>query len=162
MGQRIYRDLDIRGRVFSTAGAAAAHFGITENAVRAAARKGTLHRVGLGRPGAEPMPILIRGVFYASAHDAARALNVLPSAIWQALSQNRLDTVGLGPRCPRPHRSRAITIGPVTYPSLRAADRALGFVPGYISLALRRKSKHAGGRILAAAMAASAPRVAAA
>lgn len=153
MGVRLYRDLVVRGEVFPTAAAAAARFGVSADTVRIAARKGTLHRVGTGAVGSEPFPVRIRGVVYPSARAAAKALGVSPGAVWQALAQGDVDRIGLGPRCHRPHRSRAITLGGMRFASMAAADRALGFSPGYIAHSLRRGRRSALERIMAAAMA---------
>lgn len=153
MGKRLYADIEIRGRVFATAAEAAAHFGVTPESIWTARRRGTLHRVGTGAVGAEPCPVRIRGTLYPSARAAARALGVTPGAIHQALNDGRQDSVGLGPRCPNPHRARPVVLGGVRFSSMAAADRALGFEPGYIAHAIRRKRVAARERILAAAMA---------
>lgn len=160
MGVTVYRDLEIRGQVFPTARAAALHFGVTPDTVRLAARKGRLHRLGTGESHPEPCPVRIRGTVHASARAAAEAFGLTPSAIHQALAQGRIDSVGLGARCPHPHRARPITLGGVRYPSLAAADRALGFGAGYVSHAIRLGRRAALERIVAAAMAAGMRRAA--
>ena len=161
MRATIYRDIDIRGQVFATARAAAEHFGISADAVRIAARRGTLHRVGTGDVGAEPCPVRIRGTIYASAKEAGAAYGLTPAAIHRALAEGRIDRVGLAERKGRPHRSREIVIGGVRYASMRAADRALGFGPGYVAHSLKNGRKCAAERILGAAMALRAARLAA-
>lgn len=153
MGRRVHADIEIRGQVFPTAQAAARHFGVSATTVQMAARRGTLHRVGTGAVGAEPCPVRVRGTVYPSARAAASALGLTPAAIFQALRENRIDTVGTGARCPIPFRSRPITLGGLRFPSLAAADRALGFAPGYIAHSLKLGRRCAMERIMAAAMA---------
>ncbi|WP_347311382.1 hypothetical protein [Defluviimonas sp. SAOS-178_SWC] len=161
MGGTIYRDIEIRGQVFPTAAAAAAHFGVVPDTVRLAVRRGTLHRVGTGEIGAEPCPVRIRGVDYRSAREAARAFGVTAAAIHRALAEGRVDRIGLAQRRGRAHRSREIIIGGVCYPSMRAADGALGFKPGYIARSMKNGRKCAWERILGAAMRLHASKVAA-
>ena len=52
--------------------------------------------------GAQPNPTLIRGVLYPSQKDAAQALNVTKSAISNALTEGRIDTVGMIGAPPKP------------------------------------------------------------
>lgn len=140
MGKRKYVDLDIRGTVYPTVQAAAAALRVRPDTIRLAARKGTLHRVGLGAVGSEPMPIRIRGQLHDNARAAAEALGVGRSAIYQALACGRLDEVGL-PRRQVPWNAQAVEVDGVAYPSLAAASRAMGHGEAYLSK-LRRK----GGR----------------
>lgn len=153
MGLRVYADIEIRGVVYPTAVDAARALGVTDGTVRAAARNGTLHRVGLGQCFPEPMPIRIRGVVYPDAHTAARANGVTVSAIWQAMHKNKLDRVGLGPSYDRPSRAKPFAIGPARYVSMAAASVALGFSRDFISRELRRNRARAMERIIAAQMA---------
>lgn len=151
MGRRYYTDIEVRGRVFPTAQAAAAHFGVQPQTVLVALRKGTLHRLGTGAVGAEPCPIRIRGTLYPSAKAAARALGVNDNTISVALARGTLDRVGLPRR--DAWNAAPITLGGVRFPSRAAADRALGFPVGYVWAALKRRSPRAMERIVAAAMA---------
>jgi len=162
MGRTIYRDIEIRGVTYPTAPAAARALGVTPDTIRRARRNGTLHRVGLGRVGVEPMPIRIRGLDYADAHAAAVALGVTAAAVWQAAHKGTLDRVGLGPRRDNPSRARPVAIGSASYASMAVASKVLGFGESYISQALRRKSKRAMERIVAAQMAMEAEQEAAA
>ena len=156
MGKRVWRDIVVRGEVFATVAEAAARFGVTQETVRIALKRGTAHRVGTGKTGVEPMPIRVRGVVYRDARAAAAAFGLSPPAIWQAIHHGRIDMVGLPPRAVVPHRSRRVVIGGVAYPSMAAADRALGFKPGYMSHAIQLDRASAQERILAAAMALAA------
>lgn len=158
MGLRVYADIEIRGVVYPTAVDAARALGVTDGTVRAAARNGTLHRVGLGQCFPEPMPIRIRGVVYPDAHEAARAHGVTVSAVRQAMCRNRLDRVGLGPCRDRPSRARPFAVGPARYVSMAAASVALGFSRDFISRELRRNRARAMERIIAAQMARDAAR----
>ena len=152
MGRSVYKDIEIRGEVFPTVRAAADHFGLNLETIYAAMKKGTLHRVGTGAVGAEPCPVRIRGQVYASAKEAASALGVTPGAIHTALMNGRIDKVGIRPTYRNAFRSRQIKLGPVTFHSMAAADRALGFSPGYIAHTLKNKRRCAVQRIIAAAM----------
>lgn len=152
MGARKYGPIEIRGEVFPDVNAAAQRFGVTPDTVRIAARNGTLHRVGTGAVGKEPMRVLIRGVLYPDAHAAAKALRVTTQAVWKAIHEGREDALGLGPRCPRPHRSRPFAIGGLSWPSMAQASVDLGFCPSYVAHSLKSGRKAALERIVAAAM----------
>lgn len=82
----------IRGVAYISESAAAAAHGVTQPAIAAARRRGTLDNVGLGP--AEPMRVCIRGVVYASARAAAAALGVSLSAVKSGLSSGRPDAIG--------------------------------------------------------------------
>lgn len=151
MGATKHRNLEIRGVVYPTARAAAEAHGVTHSAILAAIRNGTLHRVGTGRTGVEPMPIRIRGEVFENAHLAAQRFGVRATAIYQAISQNRLDRIGL-PLTFNGCGSKPFSVGNLNFASMAQASVALGFGRDYISQATRRKSKHAAARILAAAM----------
>jgi hypothetical protein len=152
MGRRAHRDLNIRGTVYATVADAATALGVTQEAVRIAARRGTLHRVGTGAVGAEPCPVRIRGVTYASAREAAEAFNVTPGAIFHALTRGQVDKIGLPQRYGR-SRARPFLIAGMSWPSMSEADRALGFRPGYIAHTLKLNRASAREAIIAAAMA---------
>lgn len=148
MGMLRYRDIEIDGVVYPDAAAAAAARGVTPETVRIAVRRGTQHRVGAGVTGFEPMPVRVRGAVFDDAAAVAAHFGVTKGAVYSALSRGRIDRLGL--RGPRPGKSFAVC--GLRFVSLRAADAALGFRPGYISLALRRKSRPSQERILSAAM----------
>lgn len=152
MGKRLYRDIEIHGRVYPTLQAAAAHFGCTAQNIANQIKAGRTHRIGAGRQKIEPCLVRIRGVDYASAREAGAALGVTAAAVWRALTENRADTVGLGPRCPNPHLSRPYSIAGLSWPSMRAAEVALGLSDGMIGKTLRRNSRAGKERIMSAVM----------
>lgn len=144
--------IEIRGRAFDTVAAAANAHGVHPNAVYIARRKGTLHRVGTGRVGAEPLPVRIGGVDYTSAEAAAKALNVARAAIYSAIEDGDPDRVLRAPRY-NPSRCIPLTIGNLTFPSRRAASRALGFSNDeFVQKAIASGSRKSWERVLAAAM----------
>ena len=78
--------------------------------------------------------IEIRGVIYATANAAAKALGVQPSTVIRAIGCGRLDTLGtgIGGWAPLPVRIRG-----TVYPSQRHAAEALGVTQPAISYALK-------------------------
>lgn len=77
-------------------------------------------------------PITIRGVTYASAAAAARALGVTKRAVYAARDLGRLETVGIGSgnsgaRC------RPVVLCGLAFPSITAAAQAVGADKKYIS-----------------------------
>lgn len=96
--------------------------------------------------------IEIRGVVYPDARAAAARFGVTPHAVWQAVARGREDRLGLPPQH-APTRTCPIRIGPLDFPSRRAAERALGLSYGTIRNARRRGSARTWQRILRAAMA---------
>lgn len=70
---------------------------------------------------APPCPVTIRGVTYASAAEAARALDVHHSTIAIARKRGTLDAVGL-----RNSAGKPVKIRGVYYPSIREAARQIG------------------------------------
>lgn len=152
----------IRGVTYPSGAAAARANGVTPEAVYAARRAGTLHRVGCGRPGAEAMPVALAGKVYASAEAASKALNIKLTTIYAAIADGDPDRVLRANRY-NSWRSRPFSIGGLTYPSMRQASRALGFANDeFISRAIKRGSKRGWQRILAAAMREEARRAASA
>lgn len=157
MAKPLPRDIEIRGVVYPNLPAAAKACGVTDAAVRSAMRNGTLHRVGLRKPGREPLPVRINGREYKSAAAAAKHLKCTKAAIYQAVSCGREDRVAIrktyngGP-------SKPIKLGTLSFSSHAAASRALGFKSGFLSRALSRGSKRGWQRILAAAMTEAARR----
>tara|TARA_Y100001951_G_C11272329_1_gene259590 strand:- start:914 stop:1438 length:525 start_codon:yes stop_codon:yes gene_type:complete len=150
-GRRKYTDLVVGDRTYPTPQAVAAAFGVSAQAVRIAARKGTLHRVGTGRPGVEPMPVLIRGQRFENSRQAAAHLGVTLSAVHTAMMRGTLDTLGL-PQRYNGGNSKSVTLAGMCFASMVEADRVLGFKRNYVSLALRRKSPSAMQAILGAVM----------
>lgn len=151
MGKGKYQDIEIRGVVYPDANAAAAAHGVTPDAVRIAVRRGTLHRVGTGAAGVEPMRVRVGGIVFDCAASAAAHFGVTTHAIYQAITRGRTEEFGRPPRNAR-NRSKPIQIGTLSFPSMCDADRALGFAPGYISQVNRRGYKRGRERILAAAL----------
>jgi hypothetical protein len=153
MGRRVHHDLTIRGVTYADAVAAALALGVCADTVRTAARKGTLHRVGTGRVGPEPMRVQIAGRVFTDVHAAARHHGCCPHTIWAALADGDIDRVARKQRY-NPRRSQPFEIGGLSFPSKSAASRALGFKDReFIAKALKRNSKRGMQRILAAAMA---------
>lgn len=152
MGKRVYRDITVRGVTYPDANAAAAALGVSAEAVRIAIRKGTAHRIGTRAVGSEPMPVLVNGQIFESARSAAAQLGLKPSTIYRAINEGRAHRL-TGIRRYNGGRSKPVTLGNLCFSSMEQANRALGFRQGYVSLALRRGSKAAKQRILAAAMA---------
>lgn len=152
MGNRIYQDIEIRGVVYPDADAAAAAFGVTADAVRMACRRGTQHRIGTGAVGVEPMRVRIAGRDFETAKAAAAHFGVHTSAVYAAIRDGDPDRVAR-PAVYNPWKSRRFSIGGLTFPSMSAASRALGFTDEYIAQVMRRGSERGRERILAAAMA---------
>tara|TARA_R110000851_G_scaffold321340_1_gene486690 strand:- start:25813 stop:26355 length:543 start_codon:yes stop_codon:yes gene_type:complete len=151
MCKALRRDIEIRGVVYPDLPSAAKACGVTDAAVRSAMRNGTLHRVGLGKTGREPLPVRINGRDYKSAAAAAKHLKCTKSAIYQALSCGREDKVAR-PQTYNGGASKPITIGTLSFCSHASASRALGFKSDFLSNALSRGSKRGWQRILSAAM----------
>lgn len=147
----------IRGVTYPSRAAAARALGVTVDAMNKALAEGRLDTVGLGQAGRAAMAVMIRGKTYPSARAAARALRVTPGAIYQALSKGRIDRVGLPPS-PRRAASKPVILGGFSWPSLRSASLDLGFVPDFLSRALRRPTPGKTARIMAAVMAERARR----
>lgn len=152
MGKRVYTDLCIRGTVYPDAPTAARALGVTPDAVRHAARNGTLHRCGTRRVGAEPLPVRIAGQVFPTAAAAAAHFGVTPGAVYKAVSQGDPDRIA-SPARYNGAASKPVAIGPHRFASMSEASRALGFHAEFIAHALRRRSKRGMQRILAAAMA---------
>lgn len=153
MGERKYRDLVIRGQVFATVQEAARHFGLAEETVHAALRKGRLDTIGLGRPAQRPtpMPVVIAGRRFASCDDAAKAFGVCRTTIWKAVDEGRADRFG-GP--PRYHKRQGqpVTILGRRFASMDAAARALGLSRTWLARLVRRSDPRSRERLMAAVM----------
>ena len=70
------------------------------------------------------MPERIRGVEYASPKQAGMALNVATSTVHSGLRQGKPDSIGTGPKRQNP---RPVQIGTFSAPSIREAERILGY-----------------------------------
>ncbi len=146
------RPVTIRGVTYSNFSEAGKALGVHANTVRAAYRNGTLHRVGTGRVGPEPMRVRIAGQDFEDVNAAAAHFGVQPGTVYSAICDGDPDRIAR-PAVYNPWKSKAFTIGGVTFPSMRAVSRALGFKDEeYVAKALKRGSRRGRERILAAAM----------
>ncbi len=147
-----FRPVTIRGVTYDNFSDAARALGVNPNTVRAAYRNGTLHRVGTGRVGPEPMRVQIAGQVFDNVHAAAKHFGCCPHTIWAALADGDPDRVAR-PQRYNPWKSKRFQIGTLSFPSMRAASRALGFKDEeFIAKAVKRKSKRGQERIMVAAM----------
>lgn len=71
-----------------------------------------------------PTKITIRGVEYATRKEAAAALGVSVSTVHSAVSKWNIDSIGL--RKSKPQK-RPVRIGSFSAPSVREAERRLGY-----------------------------------
>lgn len=134
---------------YSDAGRA---LGLAANTIRHAHKNGTLHRVGCGRRGPEPMRIKIGDAEFESAAEAARHFKCRPMTILSAVADGDPERVARARRY-NPWKSKPFQIGDLRFPSMRQASRALGFESEeFIAKALKRGSKKGYERIVAAAM----------
>jgi|GEM_PF-2498900 len=146
------RSVEIRGVTYANFSAAARAHGVHPNTVRAAYRNGSLHRVGTGRVGPEPMRVLIAGQVFDDVHAAAAHFRVQPMTVYAAIADGDPDRIAR-PAVYNPWKSQPFTIGSLTFPSMRAASRALGFKSEeYIAKVVKCGSKKGREKILAAAM----------
>lgn len=86
------------------------------------------------------MRVSVRGSIYESVAEAAEALGVSASTVRSAIARGTTDTIGMGggnPRGAMPH-AKPVTIGPVIFPSMRAASAALGMAANYVHLVTAR------------------------
>lgn len=148
---RIHTDLVIHGTTHADANVAADALGVCAMTIRAHARAGTLHRVGLGLSGVEPMRVCIRGRMFDSPADAAAHFGVDIGQVYRRLAAGDPDSIGK-PNDRGQHKAKSVTFGPLTFRSYAQASRELGFSSGYVGRAFERNSKTMKERILAAAM----------
>lgn len=142
----------VHGVEYPSIRAAARANGVSDSAITAARIKGTLHRVGSGRTGVEPMQVMIGGVVYQDAKTAAQALGVAIATVYDAIRLGDPDRI-VRPRTYNPSTSHPITIGPLKFRSKREAARQLGFKnPEYVSKVIRSGSRRGWQKILSAAM----------
>lgn len=152
--------ITIRGITYASRASAATILGVSVRTIHTAAHAGRLDTVGLGhRPKApEYVPVRIRGVTYPSVQAAAKALKVRPCTISNAITRGTLETVGLGRgrRANGNHRggrrARPVIIGPLSFPSRRAASVALGFSPPYLARVLNHPTPAKRERLMAAVL----------
>jgi hypothetical protein len=151
LGKTIYTDIEIRGRVYPDTRTAAMALGVQPETVRFAIKAGRLHRCGTGASHPEPLPVRICGLDFAHARDAARHFGVGVSAVYAALAAGDPDRIGRPPRY-NAAKSQPVTIGPLSFPSMRQASLALGFQGDYVSKVLRSGSVTRWQNLLGAAM----------
>ena len=151
MIDRRHANLTIRGVTYRDADHAAAELRVHPATVRAHARAGTLHRCGTGATGVEPTPVRVRGVDFESAEAAAAHFGVHIDVVYRRLRHGCPDDIGLA-NARGQHIAKPVVIGPVSFRSMRAADRALGFGNDYVQKAFKRNSETMLQRVLSAAM----------
>ncbi|SFR40589.1 hypothetical protein SAMN04488005_1524 [Yoonia tamlensis] len=151
MTARRHTNLTIRGVTYRDADHAAAKLKVHPVNVRAHARAGTLHRCGAGKSGVEPMPVCVRGVDFESAEAAAAHFGLHISVVYRRLAAGRPNDIGR-PNARGQHIAKPVVIGPVSFRSMRDADRALGFGKDYVQKAFKRNSQSMLERVFAAAM----------
>lgn len=155
--------LEVRGMRFESIAACAAHFGVSKNHVRLFMNRGRLDRLGIRKPGGGRRPdpegrmrVVVRGQEYRDVYECAAALGVKVGTVYAALSEGRMDGLGLGagpkPGTPNLARSHPIEIGPFKFPSMRAASIALGFSPTYVERARKGEKYYHWERVMAAAL----------
>jgi hypothetical protein len=150
------REVTIRGVTYPDPSAAAAGIGVARSTLYRAIRENKLDTVGLGTGSINICPVLIRGVYYPTQTAAAEALGVRADTISKALTRGNIDSVGIGkgnwlrevdaPRNP-------ITILGVTFPSMAAASRLLGYTDRHVHRVLNTGGKKAKARLMTDIMA---------
>jgi hypothetical protein len=145
--------ITIRGTTYPSRTAAADALGLSVSAISSAAINGTLDVVGTyaetngHKLATATMPVVIRGKRYPSIKAAAKALGISRHSISTLLARDRIDQAGKGRgnhgKQRPPIAAIPIKIGPTTYPSTRAAAKALG-IPLCRIKKLRKKMKAAG------------------
>ena len=97
------------------------------------------------------MRVSIREITYPTVREAALAHGVSEGYVYQALSEGRQDSIGIGMgnwRKPRhSFDGNKIVLHGVEFASMTAASLALGFTSHYIRGALRHPSKKSEARI---------------
>ncbi len=97
------------------------------------------------------------GKIYGSVRSCARAKGVKVASVYCALSRGNLATLGHGKGNRTANRggraARPVTVGPVTFPSMKALSRALGRDPSYVRQTLARGKELARANLLRDAMA---------
>ena len=88
------------------------------------------------------MIVMVRGVIYQSVPEAAERLGLTPAAVYSALHNNRMDKLGTGTS-----RRKPITLHGVSFPSVNAASKALGFGRTYLWNAINRNTDFSRQRV---------------
>ena len=109
----------VRNHRYSSRAAAARAIGVSRMAVSAAARRGTLDRVGL----CGNQPVVIRGVKYENRRDAAYRLGVHYVHLCRSIVLGKTEFLGLGSA---PARQRVIELPHRTFHGWRSAAAHLG------------------------------------
>lgn len=103
-----------------------------------------------------PMPVLVNGIRFDSAKDAAAATGVAVATIYSALAHGNTHNVGVGrgrhysPRGGRPVVS--VSIGPYVFPTSAQASLTLGFKRRYVDRAITGNKKSMKLKVLIEAM----------
>lgn len=97
---------------------------------------------------------------YINVFEAAANLSIAPSTIYSALTRGNLSTIGKGRGYKPPGnpnygggRSKPITLGAHTFPSIAAAARAIGWPPKRLHKVLLNKGPVQSARLYAALLA---------
>lgn len=97
------------------------------------------------------MRVMIRGVTYETVREAAQAHGVSEGYVYQAMSEGRQDSIGIGMGNWRKPRDRfsgnKIVLYGVEFASMKAASLALGFNQHYIRSVRRKPNKKSETRI---------------
>jgi hypothetical protein len=151
MGRKI--PITIRGVDYASRTEAAGALGLSVSAISKAAIDGNLDTVGTyeetngHKLATATMPVVIRGKRYPSIKAAGKALGIGRQSISTLLARDRIDQAGKGRgnhgKQKPPIAAIPLKIGPTTYPSNRAAAKALG-IPLCRIKKLRKKMKAAG------------------
>lgn len=101
------------------------------------------------------MRVEARGKVYDSVPDCSRALGVSKATVYCAVSRRTTATLGLGKgNRSSGHRGlppKPVKIGPVEFPSMATASRALGFERRYVQQVLTIGKERSRARLLRAA-----------
>ncbi len=151
MGRRKYTDIVIQGVTYADVDAAAVALSVHPATIRQHIRHGTLHRVGRGVSGVEPMPVLVRGDLFDSPAHAAAHYGVCVDHVYRHIAAGDPDRIGLDHERGQ-YRAKPFQIGPVRFRSRAEASRKLGFGKDYVSKAMTRNSKRMLEKVIAAAM----------
>lgn len=99
------------------------------------------------------MPVVVRGMRFATVPECAKHFRVKTSSVYAALSTGRVDTLGLGrgkarttPVNSPPRPPKAVSLPGGDYPSRRQASVAIGRNPGYCSNVIRKHGYEEGMR----------------
>lgn len=103
------------------------------------------------------MRVEIRGTVYETVKAAAAAIGVKPATVYSAICNGTTETVGNGPgKYPRTPKTkelssasnmRAVTLGSITFKSIRHAEDELGYAHGSIARVLRSGKQRSQSRL---------------